>query len=51
MIGEIATTRCILSVLLVEEADGWCVDDFTSPDADGGPENSIGILQEKTIMP
>jgi hypothetical protein len=46
MIWDVDTGHCVLSVALVEEADGWRVDDFTSPDADGGPENSIGILQE-----
>jgi hypothetical protein len=46
MIWDVDTGRCVLSVALVEKVSGWRVDDFTSPDADGGPKNSIWILQE-----
>jgi hypothetical protein len=47
MIGDIKTGRQLLNISLVEEGGVWQVDDFTSPDTDGGLENSIGLLLER----
>jgi hypothetical protein len=46
MLGDLKTGRQLLNLAMVEEEGEWRVEDFTSPDADGGLENSLRILLE-----